>query len=81
MAEFGSISGLVDVLLVGAVNDLMRGKNATKIIRDLSKIKNNVLSMKICSGAGGRSTLSVAISTPGDLKLRKLIQPSIYLGT
>ena len=35
MAEFGSSSTPVDVLVVGTVNDVMRGKNATKIIRDL----------------------------------------------
>ena len=60
MAEFGSCSSPVDVLVVGAVNDVMRGKNATKIIRDLKKFKNDVLSMKTRTGAGGRSTFSVA---------------------
>lgn len=49
----------VDVLVVGAVNDVLRGKNATKIIRDLGNFKNDVLSMKIRSGAGGRVTFSV----------------------
>jgi len=38
MAEFGSSSIPVDVLVEGAVNDVMRGKNASKIIRDLKKI-------------------------------------------
>ena len=40
MAEFGSSSIQVDVLVVGAVNDVMRGKNASKIIRDLNKIQD-----------------------------------------
>ena len=38
----------------------MRGKNASKIIRNLRKFKNDVLSMKTRAGAGGRSTFSVA---------------------
>ena len=32
----------VDVLVVGAVNDVLRGKNATKIIRDIGNFKNDV---------------------------------------
>ena len=60
MAEFGSSSIPVDVLVVGTVNDVMRGKNASKIIRDLRKFKNDVLSMKTRAGVGGRSTFSVA---------------------
>ena len=55
MAEFGSSSSPVDVLVVGAVNDVMRGKNVTKIIRDLKKFKNYVLSMKQELGADQRS--------------------------
>ena len=39
MAEFGSSSIQVYVLVVGAVNDVMRGENALKIIRDLNKIQ------------------------------------------
>jgi len=31
---------MVDLLVEGTVNDVMRGKNATKIIRDLRKFKN-----------------------------------------
>ena len=70
MAEFGSSSTPVDVLVVGTVNDVMRGKNAPKIIRDLRKFKNDVLSMKTRAGTGGRSTFSVAILLPSHRKLQ-----------
>ena len=76
MAEFGSSSTPVDVLVVGTVNDVMRGKDAPKIIRDLRKFKNDVLSMKTQAGENlttailGLYPSRLPLFIPGDSKLR-----------
>ena len=62
MAEFSLSYRPVDVLLVGCLNDVMRGRTFLQIKEDLEKFKKDVISLKRAPEAGDKCTF--AVSTP-----------------
>ena len=52
----------VDVLLVGCLNDVMRGRTFLQIKEDLEKFKKDVISLKRAPEAGDKCPF--AVSTP-----------------
>ena len=51
MAEFKNSYRPVDVLLVGGLNDVMRGRSLDKIKRDLTNFKRDMTSLKRSCGS------------------------------
>ena len=62
MVEFSSSYRPIDVLLVGCLNDVMRGRTFQQIKEDLEKFKKDFISLKRAPEAGDKCTF--AVSTP-----------------
>ena len=60
MAEFKNSYRPVDVLLVGGLNDVMRGRSLDKIKRDLTNFKRDVTSLKRSCGGIVECTFAAA---------------------
>jgi len=60
LAEFENSYRPVDVLLVGGLNDVMKGRPLHKIMTDLNNFKRDVIALKRPSGTNGDCTFAVA---------------------